>query len=219
VEDVSIEGVIYTTVFNPFDGRKNWLDLICAFCIALREAEDATLIVKLTHNSTQDACRGMLDTLYRLTPFKCRVVIVRGYISDADYESLVLATTYIVNTSTGEGQCLPLMEFMSCGKPAIAPRHTSMLDYVDNENTFVVKSSLELSAWPHDWRQGYRTLRHRLDIGCLIEQYAESYRVAKTDHARYTAMSNHAVETMRAHCSKASAFEKLTKFLAETQPT
>src|ERR1035437_7476303 len=41
---LDIDGVVYTTVFNPYDGRKNWIDMLCTFCWAFRDIEDATLI-------------------------------------------------------------------------------------------------------------------------------------------------------------------------------
>src|SRR5690554_4633707 len=47
---LELTGVVYTTVFNPADGRKNWRDMLSAFCFALGEHEDATLILKITHH-------------------------------------------------------------------------------------------------------------------------------------------------------------------------
>jgi hypothetical protein len=47
--DLLLDGVVYTAIFCPMDGRKNWFDMICAFCWALRDMPDATLVLKLTH--------------------------------------------------------------------------------------------------------------------------------------------------------------------------
>ncbi|AIY42856.1 Glycosyltransferase [Collimonas arenae] len=211
---VHIDGVVYTSVFNPYDGRKNWYDMISAFCWAFRDVEEATLVLKLTHNDVKIGIDNLLENVYKLTPFKCRVLLIHGYLSDADYEKLVSATTYILNTSHGEGQCLPLMEFMSCGKPAIAPRNTAMADYIDSDNAFVLDSNTEPSHWPHDPRQAYRTLRYRIDWGTLLAAYKESYRVAKQDPARYWQMADHAVQRLQQHCSHAVVKERLESFLA-----
>ena len=43
-----------------------------------------------------------------------------------------------MNASRCEGLYLPLMEFMSCGTPAIAPDHSAMADYMDAQVGFVV---------------------------------------------------------------------------------
>ena len=68
---------------------------------------------------------------------------MHGYLNDDEYAKLVQGSTYVVNAAHGEGQCLPLMEYMSAGKPAIAPSHTAMEEYINEGNSFVVKSSAE----------------------------------------------------------------------------
>ena len=208
-----LEGVIYTTVFNPRDGRKNWHDMLCGFVLALREQADATLIFKFTHHDRDLAFEHQLETIYRLAPFKCRIIMILGYLDDADYEHLVDATSFALNASAGEGQCLPLMEFMSAGKPAIAPRNTALLDYVTDGNSFGVESSLEPWCWPHDPRQAYRTRRHRIDFSSLMRAYRDSYDVAKSDPGRYARMSRQANEDLKVHCARDITEARLRAFL------
>ena len=121
VTPVTLDGVVYTSVFNPEDGRKNWTDMIGAFCRVFHGTVDATLVLKLTHHDGTWGMALMLKQLRRLMPFDCRIVLIHGFLPDVDYARLVEVTTYTVNTSHGEGQCLPLMEAMSAGKPAVAP--------------------------------------------------------------------------------------------------
>ncbi|MNV81238.1 hypothetical protein D3C71_1748910 [compost metagenome] len=122
------------------------------------------------------------------------------------------ATSYVVNSSFGEGQCLPLMEFMSCGKPAVAPCNTAMADYIDSENTFIVDSTDELTAWPHDPRAAYRTLRYITNWDSLCSAYKASFDVAWNDEARYARMSAHAVNKLEQFCSQASTEQRLREF-------
>ncbi len=201
--EVSLEGVIYTSIFNPGDGRKNWVDMVEAFCIAFRDTPDATLVLKLTHFDVDPIIPEMLEIMHRCGEFSCRIVMLHGFLEQEDYERLLLATSYAVNTSTGEGQCLPLMEYMSCGKPAIAPRHTSMADYITEACAFVIDSSLEPGAWPHDPRQALRTLRHRLDFGSIVSAFRESYRVAKEDQRAYASLAQEAIDSLQRYCSRA----------------
>jgi glycosyltransferase involved in cell wall biosynthesis len=208
-----LDGVIYASVFNPRDGRKNWHDMLCAFCLALRGEADATLVFKLTHHDRALAFEHMLETIYRLAPFKCRIVLILGYLTDADYGKLVGATSFVLNASAGEGQCLPLMEFMSAGKPSIAPRNTALTDYLNDENSFPVESSLEPWCWPHDPRQAYRTRRHRIDFASLMQAYRDSYAVARGDPRRYGRMAEAANRDLQAHCSQALVEERLRNFL------
>jgi hypothetical protein len=106
------------------------------------------------------------------------------------------------------------MEFLSCGKPAIAPRHSAMLDYIDSEVAFVVDSWLDATAWSHDPRLAYRTLRHQIDWSSLVEAYRAAYRCVQDDPSRYAKMSAAAIERMRGHCSQAVATQKLRQFLS-----
>lgn len=211
---VELEGVVFTTVFNPYDGRKNWQDLLTAFCIALRDKPDATLIFKLTHREYHSAVTAMLKCMAQLPAFRCRVLLIQGYLEDEDYKALVHATSFVVNASYGEGQCLPLMEFLSCGKPAIAPRHSGMSDYIDERLAFVVDSWLDSSAWPHDPRLACRTRRHHVNWESLTQTYTDAYQVFKEDPARYLSMSKQAISGMQAHCSRAVAVAKLQPFLS-----
>jgi len=215
---LQLEGVVYTSVFNPYDGRKNWKDMISAFCTTFRDISDATLVLKLTHHDIANALTDMLHHLYKNQFYQCRIVLIHGYLADADYEALVQATSYVVNSSYGEGQCLPLMEFMSCGKPAIAPVNTAMADYVSGDNAFVVDFTEELTAWPHDPRAAYRTLRYMTDWESLCVAYRDSYAVAKDDPQRYAAMSTAAVQSLQHFCSQASTEQRLRAFLELPQP-
>jgi len=210
--ELLLDGVIYTSVFNPYDGRKNWKDMISAFCTTFRDVADATLVLKLTHHDVSAALTDMLHHVYKNQSYRCRIVLIHGYLADADYERLVEATRYVVNSSYGEGQCLPLMEFMSCGRPAIAPLNTAMADYIDHDNAFVVDSTEELTAWPHDPRAAYRTLRYVTDWDSLCSAYRASYDVAKNDPERYRRMSAHAVGSLEKFCSQANAEQRLRAF-------
>ncbi len=179
-----LEGVVYTSVFNPRDGRKNWEDMISAFCATFRDIDDATLVLKLTHHDAEEALTDILHHLYKNQSYRCRIVLIYGYLADADYERLVQATRYVVNTSYGEGQCLPLMEFMSCGKPAVAPCTTAMIDYLSADNAFLIdvnRGSDHLAArstlgLPHP------ALRHPTGLR-FVRRIAPAMRWPKTIHS------------------------------------
>lgn len=208
----SVSGVVYTSVFNPGDDRKNWLDMLTAFVFAFRDIEDATLVLKMTHHSLSSYLGHFHYYLQRLAPFKCRVLIIHGFLEDEAYETLIAGSSYYVNTSRCEGLCLPLMEFMACGKPGIAPLHTAMRDYVTEDSNFIVDSSVEPGIWPHDPRDVFRALRYRLDWSSLVECYQESYRIAKYDASRYESMSASGIERIRGFCSIDIVKKKLADF-------
>jgi glycosyltransferase involved in cell wall biosynthesis len=210
--EIQVDGVVYVSVFNPKDGRKNWHQLISAFCWAFRETDDATLVLKITQNDLSLYYTELMTLLAQLSPFACRVVVMHGYLDDPQYARLYGAASFYVNASRCEGLCLPLMEFMASGKPVIAPNHTAMEDYIDEQVAFVVKSSEELTIWPQDTRIIYRTLRHRPDWGSLKSAYQDSYRMAKEQPDVYQAMSRAAIERMHDYCAFTPVQKRLSAF-------
>lgn len=211
--ELVLSGIVFTTLFNPLDGRKNWRDMLSAFCAAFRNTPDATLVFKLGHHDYESAMHEMLILLARMPRYQCRVILLHGYLAGEVFDDLIEATTFIVNASHGEGQCLPLMEFLSCGIPAIAPRHSAMLDYIDEEVAFVVDSWLDATAWSHDPRLAYRTLRHQIDWLSLKNAYLAAYQCVKLDPERYERMAEAAIERMQKHCSRAKAKQRLQEFI------
>ena len=197
---IELEGVVYTTVLNPVDGRKNWTDMAAAFVYAFRDKPRATLLLKTTHRDLHRAVTPILELLARLGRFRCRVLVVHGMLDAAEYGRLIEASSYAVNTSHGEGQCLPLMEFMAAGRPAVTPRHTAMLDYVSPDNAFVVADHHRPASWPHDIRHVNRCLRHQIEFADLVRRYRESFTVALDQPQRYAEMSKASVAALRAFC-------------------
>ena len=213
---IDVSGVVYVSVFNPEDGRKNWHHLITAFCWAMRDVEDATLVLKITQNDLSSYYVHLITLLSQLSPFACRVVVMHGYLEDEEFARLYGAASFYVNASRCEGLCLPLMEFMSCARPVIAPNHTAMGDYIDEHVGFIVKSSREPTIWPEDVRILYRTLRHRPDWGSLKAAYEDSYAMAKNQPQAYLAMAAAAEQRMHDYCSFAPVQQRLAQFLGLT---
>lgn len=210
---LDLDGVVYTAIFNPHDARKNWMEMISGFCDALRDKPDATLLIKLTHHDPSDIIPTYLEQLYKMGRMSCRVLLVHAYLQRQDYNALLRATTYAVNTSHGEGQCLPLMEYMSAGKPVLAPKHTSMRDYVDNDCAFVIDSSAEPGTWPHDQRQVFRTLRQRIHYQSVVQAYRRSYHVARHEPQLYAAMGDAAATSLQRYCSMEIVRPRLHRFI------
>jgi len=199
---VTANGVIYTSVINVNDGRKNWRDMVDGFCYALRERDDAVLVLKITGNFSEDFRLQMHALIARHRPIRCRVIVIDAHLDDNAYKTVIAGSSYAVNTSHGEGQCLPLMQSMAWGKPGVAPVHTGMADYLNEDNGFLVETSMEPASWPQDLRNKIRTMRHRLHIQSLIEAYRESYRVAKYEPEKYQTMAQAAVDSLNQYTSE-----------------
>lgn len=205
--------ILYTAILNPNDGRKNWEDIVTAFVYAFRDKPHTTLLVKITNHDLAMFFEDIFTFFMELHPFQCRLVFIHGYLERDAYEQLLLHSHYIVNASRGEGQCLPLMEFMSSGVPAIAPRNTAMADYINADNAFLVESSPELTYWPHDPRQVFRTYWHRINWETLRDAYHDSEAVYTSQPDRYRQMSAAAIESQQQYCSLAVASQRLVEFV------
>jgi glycosyltransferase involved in cell wall biosynthesis len=206
--------VVYTSVFNPFDGRKNWEDMLSAFCIALADRSDATLVFKLIHHDGLRAIRQIAFRLGQMPARKCRVVVIGDFLDDASYRKLLSVSKFAINASLSEGQCLPLMELMATGKPAIAPKHTGMVEYINEDTAFVVEAHPEPCSWPQDPRGAVRARRFRVNWQSLHQAFLDSYQVATSNPQRYADMSRNAVRAQREFCSEEVVYEKLIKFIS-----
>ena len=213
-----VDGVVYVSVFNPTDGRKNWHQLLTAFCWAFRDTEDATLVLKFIHSELPCYYDDVMTVLAQLSPFACRVLVVHGYMDEPQYARLCASASFYVNASRGEGLCLPLMEYMACGKPVIAPTHTAMQDYVDEKVAFVVAASEEPTHWPEDERFLNLTRCYRPDWGSLKNAYLDSYRMAKERPQDYQRMSDAAVQRMHDYCALPLLQQRFMDFLGQAAP-
>ena len=187
---IDLSGIVYTSIFNPADGRKNWRDLITGFVTAMKDCEDATLVLKLVTKDPEifyDVYDCYRKT--RVIPHRCKVVMIREYLSDPQMMKLLEASSYYLTTTRAEGNCLPLMNYLAAGRPGITAAHTAIGDYFDNEVGFVVNSNLTPAYWPQELRPKYRTSWHQPVWTSLVDQLRRSYDVAKHDRATYERLS------------------------------
>ena len=212
-QPLQLNGVVYFAVVNPLAGRKNWNDLISAFTWAFRDTPDAVLVVKVVGRDPGESWRETFESLSKQPAFTCRVVLIYGFLSDEQMGVLLAASSYVVNTSSGEGCALPLLEGMSVGRPAIAPDHTAMTDYIDASNSFIVTSHLEVTAFPHDSRVARRTLWRLPQWDSLRDCFTESYRLARDDPERWLLMANRAMEAQQTFCNDHTVERHLRDFL------
>jgi glycosyltransferase involved in cell wall biosynthesis len=193
---LELSGVVYTSIFNPGDGRKNWEDLLSGFLAALGDRDDATLVLKLITKNPVALQRvawyyGKLDRRHR-----CRVVFLTDYLSDEQMHALARASTYYVTTTRGEGNCLPVMNYLAAGRPVVSTCTTAISDYFTPDMGFVLESHPEPAIWPHDRGLRFKTTWGRLVWPSLVKQLRASYAVAKQDPAAYEARAHNGQEKM-----------------------
>jgi glycosyltransferase involved in cell wall biosynthesis len=219
---LTLSGLVYTSIFNLSDRRKNAADLLSAFLLAFRDRPDVTLVLKLATSPTREYYEMQeLGMLYHSLGLehRCRIAIVTDYLDDAEMAALFRATAFYVNTSRAEGACLPLQQALASGRPALAPLHTAMADYMDEQVGFPLESNPEPTFWPHDPDRRCETRWHRLVWTSLRDAFLASAEVALADRARYDAMAASARDRMARHAGREVVAEALGEALRRLPPS
>lgn len=209
VRQFDLSGVVYTSILNPRDGRKNWQDLITGFLCALGDREDATLVIKLITSDPRAIATIVQYYVNRDIPHRCKLIFLSGYLTERQLLELAEASTYYLHTTKAEGNCLPLMNYMAAGRPGISPVHSAISDYFDRTVGLAVESHPEPCAWPHDRRLRIRTTWNRLVWPSLVAQIRASYEIAKQDRAAYDAFATRSRERMRLWASPEQVWRRL----------
>lgn len=213
VSPLTLDGLVFTSIFNFSDRRKNPRDQLTAFLLAFRDRPDVTLVWKLATSATREWIEMQeLEALYRglKIDHACRFVVITDFLTDEQLAGLYRATTYYLNSSHAEGACLPLQRALAAGRPAIAPNHTAMADYMDEQTGFVVGSHPEPTFWPHDPDRRYETTWHRLVWSDLRDSLLRAAELAELDGASYDALSAHS----RARMADVASCDVTTRLLA-----
>lgn len=213
---IALDGVVYTSILNPYDPRKNWQDLISAFLLALGQREDATLLLKLVLPPELAAAGVNLVAGYYAglgLSHRARLILVNDFLSDQQMIGLARGSTFYVNTARAEGACLPLQDFLAAGRPGLAPLHTSLVDYFDESLGFVLDSHPEPAAWPHDPEQRLSTSWHRLVWQSLHDRLRESYALATGSAYQYQQLAARGRARIEAYASARQVWPKLHEAL------
>ncbi len=215
-ERLELSGVVFTTILNPFDPRKNWQDLMTSFLRSLGDRPDATLVFKLVvcPQLAPQAVGGMAHYYRQIAAqHRCKVVFITDFLSERQMVDLARASTYYCNSARAEGSCLPLQNFLAAGRPGITANHTAITDYFQGDLGFTVESHPEPTAWPHDPSQTICTHWHRLVWQSLHDQLRSAYDVATQNMVRYQSLASRAQEQMIDYASLERVWPRLSSAL------
>lgn len=139
-------------VFTAFDGasmiaRKNPLASILAFQQAFpRGQRDARLIVKAMNTQGDSLWRECL----RRAAVDDRIIIADRVMDHSDYFELVQSCDVVLSLHRSEGFGRLMAEAMALGVPVIASRYSGNLDFMTDENSWLVDGEL-ISVLPGDY--------------------------------------------------------------------
>ena len=212
-----LEGLVYTSIFNASDNRKNQEDMITAFLLAFRDRPDATLVLKLNTAPAREVIEfNVLRQYYRRLgiPHACRVVFVADFLDQSGLLALLEASTYYVNTSRAEGACMPLQQAMAAARPALAPTHTSMADYMDGTVGFPIRGHEEPTFYPHDPLRQIATTWYRMVWSDIRDQFLASAALVDDDPEGYANLAAAARRRVAEYAGVSVVAEALGRALA-----
>jgi len=215
---LTISGLVFSSIFNLGDRRKNHLDLLTAFLLAFRDRSDVTLVIKLATNPTREHHEiGLLEKMYRGLGIEhqCRLVVITDFLTDAQMADLMRVTTFYVNTSKAEGACLPLQQSLAGGRPSIAPDHTAMADFMDDQVGFVLGTHPEPTYWPHDPEMRIETSWNRLVWSDLHDRLLDAANLVDHDLSGYQAKAKVARDRMLHYAGREVVAEALVEALKQ----
>jgi glycosyltransferase involved in cell wall biosynthesis len=215
---LTLSGLVYSSIFNLGDKRKNHHDLLSAYLLAFQDREDVTLVIKLATNPVREHHEiGLLEDMYELLGIshKCRLVVITDFLTSQQMDELMRVTTYYVNTSRAEGACLPLQQSLAAGRPSIAPDHTAMADFMDDQVGFVLRTFPEPTYWPHDPEMKTETYWNRMVWTDLRDQLIASADLVENDPTRYQEMAETAKARMASYATREVVEEALREALAK----
>ena len=137
---------LFLTMFNPHDKRKNMQEMVFGFMNILQQYPDAVLIIKFVLAEEMTPLARVLNEVVRhymegeVTTACDRIVVLSGYLSDAQISALYEISNFYLCTSVAEGQNFPLLEAMSYGVIPVSTIHTAMADYLTAENCIPIVS-------------------------------------------------------------------------------
>lgn len=179
--------------------RKNFRDLIIAFHMAFKNTDNVSLVIKTSRpgsspKEARDFISNEFENIKKSLNIKAKYkkeIIITERLSDEDMVGLHNACDCFVMPSRGESFCRPAAEALILGKTPIATDNTGMVDFINNQNGFIIPSKKA----PVIINQ--RTLSHDFDIYNANEYWYEPniyglkelmikvYNMAKKDKEAY----------------------------------
>lgn len=135
------EGPLLLTVFGYFSSvvRKNPAGVIDAFTRAFAPGEGPSLVVKCIDHEEHPAEHARLEALAAARP---DVHLLPGYLDEEQLAGLIEHADAVVSLHRAEGFGFTPAEAMALGKPVIATRYSGNLEYMTDENAFLVDAPL-----------------------------------------------------------------------------
>jgi len=130
---------VFAFDFRSVLQRKNPMGLIGAFRKAFSETDNVMLVINQINSQKDENSAKSLVEATNGFPIK----IIDGPLSSVDYLAFLAASDCYVSLHRSEGLGIPLAEAMYLGKPVIATGYSGNLDFMNTNNSLLVKYQLK----------------------------------------------------------------------------
>lgn len=138
---------VFLSVFD-WGWRKGWDILVKAYSQAFRPEEGKALLLKITrnHGHSLEYIRQQVDRVLKAVGQSLvgrqDIILWDDNLGCAQLSALYRSVDAFVLPSRGEGWGRPYMEAMATGLPTIATRASGNIDFMDDENSFLISAQL-----------------------------------------------------------------------------
>jgi glycosyltransferase involved in cell wall biosynthesis len=149
--------------------RKNPVGLIEAYRLAFPTADGTTLVIKVI-NGDQDILS--MERIRIAAADRDDILVLEEYLSHGEIGALMDAADCYVSLHRSEGFGLTMAEAMALGKPVIATRYSGNLDFMDDDNAYLVPwtaASVPEGCYPYP--AGARWADPDLDVAARIMRH------------------------------------------------
>ena len=155
-----VRGFVFLSMFAWID-RKAWDVLLRAWFEEFARQDDVTLVMKTDTDlappgtNAQHEVESFILTQLKHNPRKGpRVIVLDQPLESTDMPRLYRAADAFVLPSHGEGWGRPYMEAMAMGLPTIATRWSGNLEFMNDDNSYLIDYKLVDAPQNNTWLRG-----------------------------------------------------------------
>ncbi|MHB1598205.1 MAG: glycosyltransferase [Acidimicrobiales bacterium] len=191
------DGFLFLFCFDVMSDveRKNPFGLLDAFGRAFAPGEGPVLVVKAVNG---DRRAGEVERLKREAGRRPDVIVLDHYLDRGEQSALMAACDCYVSLHRSEGFGLTLAEAMALAKPVVATAYSGNLDFMSQENSYLVPYSPGEVPVAHDpYPHGARWAEPDLDVAAAsmreVYEHPETAR-ARGARARVDVLNEHGLD-------------------------